>query len=309
MTSFADRLCEAVKSKRSPLVVGLDPRWEKLPSQLRGSSDCASPADQARAFETFCRDVIDAVAEYTPAVKPQAACFEALGPEGMGALARVIQHARKADLLVLLDGKRNDIGVTAESYAKAYLGRESAWGSDALTVSPYLGEDSLQPFIETAERQDAGVFVLVKTSNHGGHIFQDLTTITENDVHTSTPLYRRVAALVEEFACATKGDSGYGCVGAVVGATYPDQIAELRIAMPSAIILAPGLGAQGGKAADVAAAFDDRGLGCIVNSSRGVIYADDNPQYSAQASKSWQAAVAAAAEYTAAALRAAIPSL
>ena len=164
-------------------------------------------------------------------------------------------------LLVILDGKRNDVGTTAIAYARAYLGPESVWGADALTVSPYLGNDSLTPFVEVATQNFAGVFVLVKTSNPGGRTFQDRPI-------DGVPLYRHVGQLVEELACQTLGQSGYGDVGAVVGATYPEQLAELREAMPGCWFLVPGFGSQGGTADDVRGAFDDNGLGAIVNSSR-----------------------------------------
>jgi orotidine-5'-phosphate decarboxylase len=167
----------------------------------------------------------------------------------------------------ILDGKRNDIGSTATAYAEGFLGRPPAspWGADALTVSPYLGEDSLDPFVQIAAERGAGVFVLVKTSNPGGGRFQDL--VAEN-----RPLYEHVAELVEQLAMRTLGQGGYGAVGSVVGATYPSQLAELRAQMPHSWFLVPGYGAQGAGAADVAGAFDQDGLGAIVNNSRGIIF-------------------------------------
>jgi orotidine-5'-phosphate decarboxylase len=193
-------------------------------------------------------------------------------------------------LLVILDGKRNDIGSTAAGYAEAYLGcgAASAWGCDALTVSPYLGDDSLTPFVETAQKQGAGIFVLVKTSNPGGKRFQDL-------VADGKPLYRHVAEHVESLAAATAGQGNYGCVGAVVGATYPEQLAELRQAMPHPWFLIPGFGAQGGTAKDCMAAFDKQGLGAIVNNSRGIIFAHSRPEYREKfGAGRWQEAVEAA---------------
>jgi orotidine-5'-phosphate decarboxylase len=190
--------------------------------------------------------------------------------------------------LVILDGKRNDIGTTAAAYAEAYLGADSAWGADALTVSPYLGNDSLTPFVERAKATGSGIFVLVKTSNPGGGAFQDYTG-------ADGPLYRRVAALVERLAAETAGECGYGAVGAVVGATYPAQLAELREAMPHTWFLIPGFGAQGGSAQDVAAGFDRQGLGAVVNNSRGIIFAHERePFRSRYGAARWQEAVAAA---------------
>jgi len=269
---FGEALAAEVRAKRSPVVVGLDPRLAQLPQALRDVASGDFMA-QARAYREFCRAVIDVIAPLAAAVKPQAAFFEELGPDGMSALADVIHHARRSGLVVILDGKRNDIGPTATAYARGYLGRDgkSAWGADALTVSPYLGADSLEPFVEIARERSAGVFVLVKTSNPGGGLFQDLFA----DGRT---VYRHVAAQVEEFARVDAGRD-YGSVGAVVGATYPDQLAELRAAMPHAWILIPGFGSQGGTAHDAAAGFDSAGLGAIVNNSRGIIFAYEREQY------------------------------
>jgi orotidine-5'-phosphate decarboxylase len=286
--SFGERLAEAVRRKGTAALVGLDPRWEQLPEPMRGRGG-DSPGERAAAYRAFCRGVIDVVAPLVPAVKPQAAFFEELGPAGMAALADVIGYARQRGLLVILDGKRNDIGSTAAAYARAYLGAEaSAWGADALTVSPYLGADSIEPFVETGRERGAGIFVLVKTSNPGGGQFQDL-------VCEGQPLYRHVAEFVERLAAADAGPSGYGNVGAVVGATWPEQLTELRRAMPHAWILIPGFGSQGGTARDVAAGFDSRGLGALVNNSRGIIFADARPDFSGRfPADNWQQAVEAA---------------
>jgi orotidine-5'-phosphate decarboxylase len=277
------------------VVVGLDPRIEELPAALQPAD--ASLASQAASYQRFCAEIIDVVAGRVPAVKPQMAFFEQLGPAGMRALAEVIRHARRAGLLVIVDGKRNDIGSTAAAYAKAYLGAESVWQADALTVSPYLGDDSLTPFVETARARAAGLFVLVKTSNPGGRTFQDLA------VDGTEPLYRRVAGLVEQLANATRASCGYGDVGAVVGATYPEQLAELRRAMPHTWFLVPGYGAQGAGAAEVQAAFDAHGLGAVVNSSRAIIFAHQRPEYAAWGEAAWQRAVEAATEAMIAELR------
>ena len=285
---FADSLASAVRRCGNPVVVGLDPRWESLPAGFRETGDQSYQA-KARAYSQFCIEIVDVVAPLVPAVKPQAAFFEELGPPGMAALAEVIDHAHDRGLLVIVDGKRNDIGSTAEAYARAYLGRDaSAWHADALTVSPYLGDDSLTPFVDVATERGAGIFVLVKTSNPGGGMLQDI-------VADGKPIYRRVAEHVEQLATRTAGECGYGIVGAVVGATYPEQLAELRDAMPHTWFLIPGFGSQGGTAADVAGGFDDRGLGAIVNNSRGIIFAHSRPEYANRfGSARWQEAVEAA---------------
>jgi orotidine-5'-phosphate decarboxylase len=270
------------------VLVGLDPRAKLLPESMLPGGERASAAEQAAAFDVFCRGVIDVVAGVVPAVKPQAAFFEQLGPAGMNAMASVIDYARSKGLLVILDGKRNDIGTTATAYAEGYLGRgQSAWGADALTVSPYLGDDSLEPFVDVAVRRDAGIFILVKTSNPGGAMFQDL-------VCEGQPLYQRVGAYVESLARKTAGACGYGAVGAVVGATYPAQLVELRRAMPHAWFLVPGFGSQGGTARDVAGAFDAQGLGAIVNNSRGILFAYQSKAYAKFGPARWQEAVEAA---------------
>ncbi|HEY2893633.1 MAG TPA: orotidine-5'-phosphate decarboxylase [Pirellulales bacterium] len=297
-THFADRLTAAIRAKGNPVVVGLDPRVESLPPHWLYDDEDYSAV--ALVFADFCRHAIDVVSSLVPAVKPQAAFFEQLGPPGMEALKRVIDYAADRGLMVVLDGKRNDIGSTAQGYAEAYLGcgAASAWGCDALTVSPYLGDDSLTPFVETAQRQAAGIFVLVKTSNPGGKRFQDL-------VADGKPVYRHVADYVETMAFDTKGEGGYGSVGAVVGATYPEQLVELRQAMPHTLFLIPGYGAQGGTAKDCAAAFDKDGLGAIVNNSRGIIFAHSRPEYKDRfGAARWQEAVEAATRDMIAQLRA-----
>jgi orotidine-5'-phosphate decarboxylase len=260
------------------------------------------PAAVAAAYGQFCREVIDVVAPLVPAVKPQAAFFEQLGPPGMTVLGEIVAYARQKGLVVILDGKRNDIGSTATAYAQGFLGQDSPWGADALTVSPYLGDDSLHPFVEVAAQRAAGVFVLVKTSNPGGRRLQDL-------VADGRPLYRHVAAYVEKLAAETAGACGYGAIGAVVGATYPAQLAELREAMPHTWFLVPGFGSQGGTAADVAAALDERGTGAIVNNSRGIIFAHSLRPYAERfGAARWQAAVEAATRDMIAQLRAETPA-
>lgn len=288
MGHFADLLAAAVQRTKTAVCVGLDPRLRNLPTGLLsivGGTNTAA----ATAFTKFCQGVIDVVAPLVPVAKVQAAFFEELGPPGMAAMAEVIDYAQSRGLLVIVDAKRNDIGSTAEAYARGFLGRSgSAWHADALTVSPYLGDDSLSPFVDVARERGAGVFVLVKTSNPGGGLLQDL-------VCDGQPMYRHAARHVERLAAETAGNCGYGTVGAVVGATYPAQLVELRKLMPHTWFLVPGYGSQGGTAVDVAAAFDSRGLGAVVNNSRGIIFAHENPKYSQRFGPSnWQAAVEAA---------------
>jgi orotidine-5'-phosphate decarboxylase len=300
-TNFGDRLAAAVKRCGNPVVVGLDPRWDSLPESLRAGRN-RGPKDRACAYERFCRDVIDVVAPLVPAVKLQAAFYEELGPHGMVAMAANIIYARRQGLLVILDGKRNDIGSTAEAYARAYLGESSAWQADALTVSPYLGDDSLAPFVDAATSTGAGIFVLVKTSNPGSGMLQDIAA-------AGTPIYRHVADHVEQLAAKSSGSSGYGCVGAVVGATYPEQLAELRAVTPHTWFLVPGFGSQGGTAADVAGAFDGQGLGAIINNSSSIIFAHSRPAYAQPfGAARWQEAVAAAARDMIDQLRAQTPA-
>jgi len=301
-TPFAELLADAIRARGNAVMVGLDPRAEQLPVDLLPSSLVRSPERVAAAYREFCRGIIDVVAPLVPVVKPQAAFFEQLGPQGMSALADVIAYARESGLLVVLDGKRNDIGDTAVAYADAYVGPHSAWKSHALTVSPYLGADSLEPFVKAVDERHGGVFVLVKTSNPGGGMLQDVSA----DGRT---VYQRVAELVEQTAATRVGPCGYGPIGAVVGATYPEQLAELRQAMPHAWILVPGFGTQGGTAKDVAAAFDENGLGAVVNNSRGIIFAHARREYAARFGPGrWLEAVEAATLDMIAQLRTVVPA-
>ncbi len=286
LLSFGDRLADAVRTKRSPICVGLDPRAASLPTGLLPSPS-SSNQEIAEAYRKFCFEIIDVVAPLVGVVKPQVAFFEQLGPYGMVALGEVMAYAVRKDLLVIADAKRNDIGTTAEAYAAAFLGRgnASAWGADSLTVSPYLGDDSLQPFVDRCNATSSGIFVLVKTSNPGSGFIQDLAI----DQRT---ISQRVADWVQTESLKANGASGYGPIGAVVGATYPNELAELRARMPNAWLLIPGYGAQGGGAKDVEAAFDSNGLGAVINNSRGIIFAYQSPRF--QHLSSWQAAVEAA---------------
>ncbi len=293
--SFAHRYQQALWRTGTPVVVGLDPRLELLPEPVREAARhrCADPPEaDVSAVEEFCTRVIDVVGGMVPAVKPQAAFFEKLGPAGMAVLGRIIRKARDAGLLVILDGKRGDIGSTASAYAEAYLAGEDAdaapWAADALTVHPYLGGDALQPFVERATERGAGLFVLVRTSNPGATDLQEW----RND--QQVPLYEHVAEMVEALAEQTAGEERFGPVGAVVGATWPEQLVQLRAKMPHVLILVPGYGAQGGTAADVAGAFFDDGTGALVNASRSILFAYAREPYKSLGPRNWEQAVEAA---------------
>jgi orotidine-5'-phosphate decarboxylase len=300
MDHFADRLIQAIRAKGNPVCVGLDPRWDSLPEEIRSRHGSDSLIAVAAAFEEFCSRVIDVVAPLVPVVKPQSAFFEACGPDGMAALQRILRRARERGLLTILDGKRNDIAATAAAYADAaFAGVRVAWRlhpvweADALTVNPYLGRDAVEPFLQSARRSGCGVFVLVRTSNAGAGQFQDLDC-------GGKPLYVHVAEAVAHWSRENLGLCGFGDVGAVVGATFPEELAALRQAVPEVLFLVPGYGAQGGTAADTAAAFRPDGLGAVVNSSRGIIFAFD------PADTSWEGKVEQAARAVIAALAAAV---
>jgi len=262
MLHFADRLADAVRARGNPLCVGLDPRWESLPSEMRMRHGGGSLQAVAAAYEEFCGRVLDIVAPIVPVVKPQSAFFEACGPDGMAVMQQLLRKARDLGLVTILDAKRNDIASTATAYADAAF---EVWGADALTVNPYLGRDAVEPFLQSARKAGGGVFVLVRTSNPGAGLFQDL-------VADGQPLYQHVAEAVAAWARENVGRCGLGDVGAVVGATCPAELAALRRLTPDVIFLVPGYGVQGGAAADVAPAFRDDGLGAVVNSSRGVLF-------------------------------------
>jgi orotidine-5'-phosphate decarboxylase len=263
-TTFGDRLAEAIDRKRTQLVVGLDPQRDLLPVEVVG--DAHEGRDRAAAaFVRFCNGIVDAVTPYAVAVKPQLAFFEALGADGMRALEEVCAYARQAGLLVIVDGKRGDIGSTARAYAAAYLEGAPPL-ADALTVNPYLGRDSLEPLFGACRRHGAGVFCLVKTSNEGGEI-QDLK------LSDGRPLWQHVARLVAEWGEDLVGERGLSSVGAVVGATHARAVSEARRLLPQTIILLPGVGAQGASPGDVARAFTSGPASALVAASRSVIYA------------------------------------
>ena len=263
MINFADRLLDAVERKRSHVVVGLDPDPALLPPDL-----WEAPPPEAAAVVAGVREfVLTLVARLAPiaaAVKPQLAYFEALGPAGYALYVEAVAVARELGLVVIADAKRGDIGSTAEAYARAHL---DLVGADAITINPWLGTDSVAPFLTRARDGGKGVFVLVKTSNPGSADLQDLQLADGGTV------YERTAALVADWGQGAIGGSGYSAVGAVVGGTHPAQAAVLRDLLPGVLFLVPGYGAQGGTAADLAGVFDRRGTGAVVNSSRGILYA------------------------------------
>ena len=251
--TFADRLAAEVERKRSQLVVGLDPNIDLMPVELRG--------DVAR----FCCGLIDSVAPHAVAVKPQLAFFEILGPAGMAAFDQVCSYARRAGLLVIADGKRGDIGSTARAYSDAYLEGEPP-RADALTVNPWLGRDSVEPFLGAVRRGGVGIFVIVRTSNASG----DLQDAVLKD---GRPMWHYVAGLVDEWGEGTVGEVGLNSVGAVVGATHPRAVADARRLMPRSILLLPGVGTQGGVVADLTRAFQSGPASALVNAARSVNYA------------------------------------
>jgi len=270
MASFADRLTSAITAKDSRCIVGLDPRVDQMPAFVRTGSDYA-------AITAFHELAIEAVADLVPAVKPQLAFFEQYGVAGMQAFENTILAAKQRGLLVIADAKRNDISSTAEAYANAYLG-EAGFDCDALTVTPYLGRDSLVPFVEACQKHGKGLFVVLKTSNPGSKDFEDQTLES-----TGRPLYEKIAGVLNELGSGLIGVSGYSSIGAVIGATFPEEGSRLRAIMPKALVLVPGYGAQGGSAKAAAECFNEDGLGAVVSSSRGVTYAFGDPDISREA--------------------------
>ena len=276
MPSFSDRLAEAVREK-GPLCVGIDPRWESLPKSIREDElvhVMDGDARKAIASKQFAMRVLELVYPYAGVIKPQAAFFELFGWWGVEMMKAVLDAARAMEFVTILDAKRGDIASTAAAYADAAF---STMNADSLTINPYLGRDAVEPFLTAAKAADRGVFVLVRTSNPGAGLFQNL-------VCDGKPLYRHVAAEVVKWNEPTIGASGLGDVGAVVGATHPRELAELREAMPNVWLLVPGYGAQGATAADVKAAYRADGLGAVVNSSRGVTFPfhPDDPDWEAK---------------------------
>ncbi|MBN2384966.1 orotidine-5'-phosphate decarboxylase [bacterium] len=280
--SFADRLFQAIEQKKTPCIVGLDPRFSNIPSQIREAARAEyGPTIEgiARALFLFNQAIIDLVAPLVPAVKPQIAFYEMYGPAGMKAYLDTVRYARSRGLLVIADVKRNDIGSTVAAYSQAYLGTVPGWDNskytlfdaDAVTVNPYLGSDGIKPFLDDCATYGKGIFILVKTSNPSSSEFQNLL------VH-DTPLYIHVARKCRDWGDALIGKCGFSAVGAVVGATYPDEAVRVRQELPQAFLLVPGFGAQGGTAQDILPFFRD-GRGALINNSRGIIHAYTQAPY------------------------------
>lgn len=277
---FADRFIEASRRLGNPLCVGLDPHLERIPHGFGVRLDDLSSDATADGVERFFSAVLDSCAGKVPIVKPQVAFFEQLGWRGVRALERLVAHARDRGLLVLLDAKRGDIGTTAQAYAQSYLWPESPCHADALTLNPYLGLDSLEPFVAASRAHGAGLFVLARTSNPGAADFQGLNVDGE-------PLYQRVARALAPASDGLRGDSGWSNLGVVAGATYPEESARLREVLPHALFLVPGYGAQGAPLQSALRGFV-RGAGRLeggmVSSSRGILFGTGPLEASARAS-------------------------
>ena len=270
------RLIERIAQLQNPSVVGLDSLLDYIPQHIK-EEKFAQYGDTfdaaAQAILAYNKEIIDAICDIVPAVKPQAAYYEMYSWQGMWALCETVKYAQEKGMIVIMDGKRNDIGSTMQAYAKAHLGVSevngkelSAFGSDMLTVNGYLGSDGIEPLLPICDEKDKGIFVLVKTSNPSSGELQDQKIGDKS-------IYETMGAMCEQWGEKTQNSYGYSRVGAVVGATYPQQLSEMRQKMPHTFFLVPGYGAQGGGANDVAGAFDKNGLGAIVNSSRAILTA------------------------------------
>lgn len=272
-----DRLIANIRDKQNPTVAGLDPKLDYIPGYIKAAAFekyGKNLEGAAAALLEFNKGLIDALCDIVPAVKPQAAYYEMYGWYGVRTLAETIAYAREKGMFVITDAKRNDIGTTMEAYAKAHIGSTDiegetvqAFGGDAVTVNGYLGTDGIKPLLEICKNDDKGIFVLVKTSNPSSGELQDRV------LDDGMTVYRTMGKMCEGWGSEAMGESGYSSVGAVVGATYTEQLGELRAALPHTFFLVPGYGAQGGGAKDVAPAFDENGRGAIINSSRGIMCA------------------------------------
>ncbi len=277
-----DELVKKIQEKNAPVVVGLDPMLSYIPENIvsqaieeKGETLEAA----AEAVWQFNKAIVDATYDLIPAVKPQIAMYEQFGVPGMAAFERTVEYCKEKELVVIGDIKRGDIGSTSAAYADGHIGVVKignhvlrGFKEDFVTVNPYLGTDGVKPFVNVCKAERKGIFVLVKTSNPSSGEFQD--RIIDN-----RPLYEYVAEKVKEWGADCVGTCGYSSVGAVVGATYPEQGKVLRALMPKNYILVPGYGAQGGKGRDLVHFFNSDGLGAIVNSSRGIIAAYKQEQY------------------------------
>ncbi len=272
-----DRLIEKIVETQNPTVAGLDPKLAYIPQYILDAAVAEHGKTleaAAKALLEYNKGLIDALCDIVPAVKPQAAYYEMYGWQGVRTLAETIAYAREKGMFVITDGKRNDIGATMEAYATAHLGTTDVFGesieafnADALTVNGYLGTDGIKPLLKVCSDKDKGIFVLVKTSNPSSGELQD------QKMESGKSVYETMGEFSENWGEAVMGKYGYSGVGAVVGATYPAQLGEMREKAPHTFFLVPGYGAQGGAADDVAPAFDENGLGAIVNSSRGIMCA------------------------------------
>lgn len=272
-----DRLITKIIETQNPTVAGLDPKLDYVPAYIKEKSFSKYGKNlkgAAYAIRAFNKALIDALCDVVPAIKPQAAYYEMYGVYGIKVLYETIAYAKKKGMFVITDGKRNDIGTTMEAYATAHLGatdvegiKFKAFDADALTVNGYLGTDGIKPLLKTCEEFDKGIFVLVKTSNPSSGELQD------RELSDGKSVYATMGTMCENWGSELIGKYGYSAVGSVVGATYPAQLGEMRVALPHTFFLVPGYGAQGGGAKDVAPAFDKNGLGAIINSSRGIMCA------------------------------------
>lgn len=269
-----DNLIEKIKETNNPTVMGLDPRYDMIPKVVRKkyTNDLEGIS---KAILEYNKELIDNTYDIIPAIKPQLAFYEMFGIEGMKTFKETCRYAKEKGMIVIADAKRGDIGSTAKGYSNAYLGQTSIGNEkisvfdniDFLTVNPYMGVDSIKPFVEDCMEYDKGIFVLVKTSNPSSGELQDLR------LENGETVYEHVANLVEEWGKDLRGRYRYSSVAAVVGATYPEQLKEIRKKAPHTYFLIPGYGAQGGKAEDIALGFDENGLGGIVNASRSLMCA------------------------------------
>ena len=275
MNNFADRLLDKIALRKNPCVVGLDPRLELFPEFISGTDNSGkNDEDIIAAITSFNTYILDVVESLIPAVKPQIAFYEQYGIPGLIAFQNTIKAAKERGLIVITDAKRNDIGTTAEAYANAFLGKSTCWGNskavfdvDAVTINPYLGYNTLVPFVNACKEYGKGIFVLVKTSNEGSSDIQNIV-----DSSNGETIYSNVARFVNKVGGKTIGKSGYSSIGAVVGATYPKEALELRTIMKNNLFLVPGYGAQGASGKDITNCFNDDGLGAIINSSRGITF-------------------------------------
>lgn len=282
MTNMMDKLINKIQEMQNPTVIGLDPRYEMIPEFIKNKYE-KNLEGVAEAILEFNKKIIDAVYDIIPAVKPQIAFYEMYGLEGMKVFEKTCKYAKEKEMIVIADIKRGDIGTTAKAYSNAFLGKtligdkeENIYDVDFVTLNPYMGIDAIKPFIDDCKKYNKGVFILVKTSNPSSGDIQDL------QLESGEKVYTKVVKLVEEWGKDLVGEYGYSSISAVVGATYPKQLEELRKEAPHTFFLIPGYGAQGGKAEDILLGFDKNGIGGIVNSSRGLMCAYKSERWSSK---------------------------